>query len=265
MTTTAGHELKKWRTARRMSQLDLASSAGVSQRHLSFLETGRAKPSREMVLHLARELDVPLRDRNAWLRAAGFVEEYPQHGLDDVELHHVRQVIQRILDAHSPYPAFVIDRLWDLQLVNAPAAMITTSLIAPVDAPRFGGNMVRLMLHPDGLRRHVTNWEAAASSLVSRFRRDVAHHPADPDLAALEEEVMSYDGVADLADPRPSSVDDLVLSLDLMTDHGLMRFLTSIATIGAAYDVTIEELRIETLLPADPETEALLRQMLSVG
>ncbi len=263
MTTTAGHELKRWRTARRMSQLDLASAAGVSQRHLSFLETGRAKPSREMVLHLARELDVPLRDRNAWLRAAGFVEEYPAHRLEGDELAHVRHVVQGLLDAYAPFPAYVIDRAWNIVMVNAPAGLLTSSLVDPEDAQTFDGNVIRLMLHPRGLRRHVTNWESAAAALLVRFQRDVAQHPGDPELSELEDEVLAYDGVAGLDEPGPSSSSDLVLSLDLDTAFGPLSFLTTIATIGAAYDVTVEELRIETLLPADAATEATLRSMAS--
>ena len=263
MTMTAGQELKRWRTARRMSQLDLASAAGVSQRHLSFLETGRAKPSREMVLHLARELDVPLRDQNTWLRAAGFVEEYPSHGLDDVELTHVRQVLQQLLDAHAPFPAYVIDRAWNIVMVNAPAGMLTSSLVPAEDAAVLEGNVIRLMLHPQGIKPYVTNWEQASSALLARFRRDVAHHPGDPVLTELESEVLAYEGIDALVSGVPASSDDLVLSLDLATPLGPMRFLTTIATIGAAYDVTVEELRIETLLPADAETDELLRSLVS--
>lgn len=265
MTTTQitpGAELKRWRTHRRLSQLDLSVTAYVSQRHLSFLETGRAKPSREMIIHLATVLNVPLRDRNTWLYAAGYAAVYSEHGLGEPAMEEVRHALELILEAHSPFPAYVVDRAWTLVMTNQPAAALTSMMVSPQDAPLFGGNILRLLLHPKGLRASIINWESAGAALLSRLEREVADRPGDEVLADLLTEVMAYPDVGELRHrPEVPTGADLLVSLDMKTPVGDMRLLTTIATIGAPFDITLEELRLETLLPADRKTEALLRKL----
>lgn len=267
MTTTEaaprfGDLLRQWRSARRISQLDLATSAAVSQRHVSFLETGRAKPSREMVVHLGTVLDVPLRDRNALLAAAGYAPVYQERGLDEPGLEQVRHVLSVILDAHDPFPAYVVDRGWNLLLTNDAAGTLVALLIDPTDAQLFAGNLIRLSLHPRGLRRFLVNWEEAATALLDRVEREALERPTNTDLTDLLLEVRGYPGVADLpAGPQVPTGSALLVPLHIRTEEFELRLFTTIATIGAVYDVTLEELRLETLLPADPESEAVLRKL----
>lgn len=262
MSPASGEVLRRWRTARRMSQLELSATAGVSQRHLSFLETGRAAPSREMIIHLATVLDVPLRERNVWLNAAGFAAVYSERDLDEPALDQVRHVLELLLEAHRPFPAYVIDRSWNLVMTNPPASALTALLVSPEDAPLFGGNIMRLFMHPAGLRTYVVNWEASSAALLHRCERELAERPGDEPLTALLEEVRAYPGVSELRERAalPSGA-DLLVSLHLRTPAGELRLLTTIATIGAPFDVTLEELRLETLLPADAATEEALRKL----
>lgn len=259
---TSGEVLRRWRTARRMSQLELSVTAGVSQRHVSFLETGRATPSREMIIHLATVLDVPLRERNVWLNAAGFAAVYSEHGLDEPAMDQIRHVLELLLEAHRPFPAYVIDSSWNLVMTNPPASALTAFLVSPHDAPKFGGNIMRLFMHPAGVRSHLVNWEAASTTLLHRLESEVAERPGDEALSALLDEVRAYPGVPELGDRSilPSGA-DLLVPLHLKTPAGEMRLLTTIATIGAPFDVTLEELRLETLLPADAATEHALRTL----
>jgi len=259
-TATFGDELRRWRTTRRMSQLDLAVAAEVSQRHVSFLETGRSKPSPEMVVHLGGVLDMALRDQNALLAAAGFAPAFAERGLDDPDLDQVRHVLDTLLAAHGHYPAYVVDRGWDLVLAN-PAALLVTGFLGSDTAPEIVGNAMRLSLHPDGIKPYVADWERFATTLLHRLEREVAHRPQDERLVALLEEARTYPDVAELPD-RPLMPDgnDLLVPVHLRLGDLELRFFTTIATIGAPFDVTLEELRLETLLPADAETETFLRE-----
>ncbi|MEM9135288.1 MAG: helix-turn-helix transcriptional regulator [Actinomycetota bacterium] len=255
-----GPQLRQWRSARRMSQLDLATEAEVSQRHLSFLENGRSKPSPEMVVHLGRVLDLPLRDQNVLLTAAGYAPAFGERSFDDPDLEPVLTALQRMLDAHGPYPAYVIDRGWDLVLAN-PAALRLLALLDPAPPPEVAANIARLSFHPDGLRRIADDWDTTAAVLFDRLERELHHRPGDDRLRALRDEIAAYPGVPRQANRSgPITVDELVLPLTLRIDGGdRLRFFTTITTIGAAFDVTLEELRLETLLPADAVTEVLLR------
>ncbi len=263
MTVTFGDRLRDWRTSRHFSQLALAASAGVSQRHISFLETGRAKPSREMVIHLAATLDVPLRQRNDLLDSAGFAPAYRERGPDDEQLTQVQGVLQRLLDAHHPYPAYIVDRLWNLVAANAIATQLIAIALPPgADPSQVQGNVMRLMFHPAGVRDSVANWEAVAGVLLRRLARDVAERPGDTELAALLEEARGYidSAAVDVAEAAPQA-NELLVPIVLMTPLGNLDVFTTIATIGAAHDVTLEELRIETLLPATADAEAILRKL----
>ncbi|MEN8237693.1 MAG: helix-turn-helix transcriptional regulator [Actinomycetota bacterium] len=260
--TTSGEVLQRWRKARRMSQLDLSAATGVSQRHLSFLETGRATPSREMIIHLATQLDVPLRERNVWLRAAGYADAYTEHDLDESAMDQVRHVLEMLLKAHQPFPAYVVDRAWNLVIANQSAQTLMSMFVTADTAALFQGNVLRLFMHPDGLRQHIVNWKSAAAMLLHRFERELADRPDDVILAELLEEVRSFPGVGDLPDrPETPTGADLLVMIHLRTPAAELRFLTTIATIGAPFDVTLEELRLETLLPADAATEATLRSL----
>ena len=259
---TFGSALRWWRTKRRYSQQQLANEAEVSSRHLSFLETGKAQPSREMVVHLSIVLDLPLRDRNALLHAAGFAPAYTESDLDAPELDDVRQVLVRILRAHAPNPAVVIDRRGEIVEANQAAAQLVAATVA-ADSPALTPtlNVHRISLHPDGVRPRNANWTTVAANLLQRLEREQAHRPADQQLAELLDEVLAYPDVAELRRHAalPTGA-DLLLPLELTTfDGDRLRLLTTIATIGAPYDVTLDELRLETFFPVDDETRDVLQ------
>jgi transcriptional regulator with XRE-family HTH domain len=252
-----GELLKLWRSKRRVSQSDLAAQAGVSARHLSFVETGRSKPSREMVLHLAEQLDVPLRDRNAMLTAAGFAPLYRESPLDAPEVANVRQAIEVILANHEPYPAFVIDGAWNLLDANAGVAGFL-GLIAPelLDPPL---NVIRASLHPDGLSRFIVNFDEYAAHVIERLRRQLAA-TSDPGLAALLDEVCNYPNVApaiaEAVLPPPAAVLPMHFRLDDGTE---LRCFSTMTVFGSPLDVTIAELAIESFFPGDDVTRTFFR------
>lgn len=263
MSAPFGTALKGWRELRRVSQLDLALAARVSQRHVSFLESGRASPSRQMVVHLARALDVPLRERNALLMAAGFAPIYSEHGLDSGDLDQIRHVLEVIVDAQDPFPAYVVDRSWTVVLSNEAARRLTSRLVAPNSVAVAGGvNVARLLFHPDGARPHVANWEEVAVALLARLERELAGRPRDEALKGLYDELSAYPGVPGLS-RRPGLPDaaDLLVPLQIRARGLDLHLFTTIATIGAPHDITLEELRLEMLLPADPDSEAALGRL----
>ncbi|MFC5996853.1 helix-turn-helix transcriptional regulator [Pseudonocardia hispaniensis] len=250
-----GELLRTWRRRRRLTQLDLGIQADVSARHLSFLETGRSRPSREMVLRLAEELGVPLRGRNELLVAAGFAPAYTEHGLDDAELRAVRGSLVRILDGHEPYPAVLVDGRWNLVAGNRAVALLT-DLVAPwLLAPPL--NVLRASLHPDGLAPHVADLAEYAAHVVSRLRRQVAR-AADPGLAELLAELTGYVRDAGL-DPAAQPRDRIVLPLRLRHPDQELTLFSTVAVLGAPLDVTLEEVAIESFFPADAATARYLR------
>jgi transcriptional regulator with XRE-family HTH domain len=255
-STGVGGLLREWRRRRRLSQLDLANEATVSARHLSFVETGRSKPSRELVLHLAEHLEVPLRERNSLLLAAGYAPSYHQTPLEAEEMAPVRQALDSILAGHQPFPAVVVDRRWDLVSANASALAILTEGVAEhLLAPP--ANALRVSLHPDGLAPRIANFAEYAAHLVDRLRREVEVY-ADPQLVDLHAELCGYPGVA--GSPSPAdTVSRLFVPLVLRTDRGELTFFSTVATFGTARDVTVEELAIESFFPADAATAAALR------
>jgi transcriptional regulator with XRE-family HTH domain len=257
-----GSELKRWRNHRRYSQEELAHRAEVSQRHVSFLENGRTRPSAEMVEHLAVTLDVPLRARNGLLSAAGFAPAYSEGSLDGESLQPIRWALETLVKAHDPFPAYVVDRRWELVLANNAAAALTV-LLADTDAAlELGGNILRFFLHPDGVRDAVPNWEQAAAALMRRLRRECDENPADTEMRALLDEVSRYEGVADLGpEPASSAGSDLVMELQFRIDGKTLRFYTTLMVLADAADVTLAELRLETLLPADTATAEALRRL----
>src|ERR1700754_2760412 len=231
-----GSLLRDWRQRRRLTQLELALQADVSARHLSFLETGRSRPSREMVLLLAEELDVPLRNRNEMMTVAGFAPAYTEHSLDDAELGEVHRSLRRILDGHQPYPAVLVD----------------PELLAPPV------NVLRVSLHPRGLAPYVVDLEEYAAHLVSRLRRQ-AERAAATGLRALLTELVGYCRDAGL-DPNAHPRDRIVLPLRLRHPDQELTLFSTVAVLGAPLDVTLDEIAIESFFPADEATAGYLRK-----
>ncbi|WP_369973555.1 helix-turn-helix domain-containing protein [Prauserella sp. PE36] len=251
-----GELLRAWRDRRRISQLDLAIAADISTRHLSFVETGRSAPSRDMVLRLGEHLDVPLRERNQLLLAAGFAPVYPESSLDDPELAAVRDAVRRLLTGHEPYPAVVIDRRWNLLEGNAAVAVLIEGVAPELMGPP--ANVLRVTLHPDGMASRIVNLGEWRAHLLGRLRREVAV-TADPELAALLEELRGYpcdDEVPEVEIPGPG---DFLVPLRLRHEGRELSFFSTVATFGTPLDVTLAELSIESFYPADAETAEVLR------
>ncbi len=248
----AGDLLREWRQRRRLSQLDLAIAANVSARHLSFVETGRSRPTSEMILHLAEHLDVPLRDRNALLLAGGYAPAYPERGLDEPELKAVRQALQSVLGGHEPYPAALVNRWWELVEANSGIALFTRHVSGDLLEPPV--NVLRLSLHPDGMAPRIANLPEWRAHLLARLHRQ-AEATGDPRLAGLHDELSGYPG-GEAARPGRA---DVVVPLRYRADHAELSFLSITAMVGTPMDVTVEELAIESFYPADEATAAALR------
>ena len=253
--------LRDWRGRRRRSQMDVALHVGVSTRHLSFIETGRARPSPTMLEALCGALDVPLRERNHLLLAAGYAPRYSARALTDAEMDPVRNALQRLLRAHEPHPGLVLDRQWNVVLANRSALALAALLPDHLKQPVF--NVFRASLHPHGLAAVTENFSDWASYLLQTLRRNVVHS-GDVTLAELEQEVLSYPNVAALATVESShGVADtpLLVPFVLRLPQGRLSMFTTLTTFGTPRDITLEELSIELFYPADESTEALLRAM----
>jgi transcriptional regulator with XRE-family HTH domain len=253
------HLLKTWRQRRRLSQLDLALSSGVSQRHVSFLESGRAKPSRSMILQLSETLEVPLRERNDWLIAAGFAPIFKARPLDDPQMSQVMAAVRMMLASHAPFPAVAIDRAWNIRMANAPFDMLSAMIGADVWT-RVGGaqrNLMRLFFHPNGIRPFVTNWKSIAPLLWHRAQREAEALGGD-EMKRVLAELGQYQDEHTLWSAEDAALVP-VLPLEIAKDGLRISLFTVIATFGTAQDVTAEELRIESLFPADEATERLFR------
>jgi transcriptional regulator with XRE-family HTH domain len=247
-----GPLLKRWRGKRRLSQLDLALEAGVSTRHLSFVETGRARPSEQMVLHLAEQLDVPLRERNRMLLAAGYAPVYAQRTLDEPELGPVKEALDQLLESHEPFPAIVVDRGWNLVAANRAIAMLTAGAAAHLLEPPV--NALRLALHPEGMAARIVNFGEWRAHLL----RDLAAQAdasGDEALIELYDELKAYPG----EDGEPGPHDVFVPLRIHGPDKTELRFLSTRTTFATAVDVTVSELAIESFFPADTQTADALR------
>ncbi|HVT77213.1 MAG TPA: helix-turn-helix transcriptional regulator [Acidimicrobiales bacterium] len=253
---TAPTLLRQWRNHRRLSQLELSNRAGVSTRHLSFVETGRAQPSRELLLHLARALDVPMRDTNHLLLAAGFAPVFGDAPLDAPEQAATRAAIERVLDAHEPWPALVVDRHWNLVLANK-ASLIFSEDVAPqlLEPPL---NVLRVCLHPDGMAPRITNFGVMAHHVLNNLQRQI-DALGDPVLVELADELRGYAG--DRLGDAPEGDTGLAVTMELTRAGETLRFVNLIATFGSAVDATTSELAIETFLPADDVTAAALTRV----
>lgn len=253
---TIGSLLRDWRRRRRRSQLDLACAAEVSQRHLSFVESGRAAPSRDMVLRLAEHLAVPLRARNVLLVAAGYAPVFGERAPGDPDLAAALAGVARILEGHEPHPALAVDRHWTLMAANGAATRIMAGSAAALLAPPV--NVLRVSLHPDGLAPRIANYREWRAHVLDRLDRQI-EASADPVLAALAEELAAYP-VPPGARPyrrvgRPAAI---AVPLELTTGSGVLRFLGATTVFGTALDVGLSELAIESFFPADAETAAAI-------
>jgi transcriptional regulator with XRE-family HTH domain len=252
----AGQLLREWRLRRRMSQLDLASTAGVSARHLSFVETGRSQPSRAMVLHLAEHLDIPLRERNPLLLAAGYAPTYQATDFDAPEMASVRDAVERLLAAHDPYPAILVDRRWQLVSANAAAAVLVDGVAPELLAPPC--NVLRTSLHPKGLAPRIVNIAQWSAHIIENLRRQIAV-TGDEELRDLERELVGYATALGVELPRAAEAPRAIATpMRLRTDSGELALMTLIATFGTALDITLAELSLETFLPADAATAKAL-------
>jgi transcriptional regulator with XRE-family HTH domain len=246
-----------------MSQLDLAVEAEISARHLSFVETGRASPSREMVLLLAHALDVPLRQRNVLLTAAGYAPFYKETRLEAPAMAQVRRALDFILRQQEPYPALVLDRHSNVVDVNEGSARVQRALLDPASIADLGPpNAMRLMFHPRAFRPYIVNWEATATSLIQWLHRDALSGFADAETHALLRELLSYPDV-----PHRSRTLDLdasptpVLPIEFRKDGLTLKYFTTLTSLGTPQDVTVQELRIECFFPADEGTEEASRRL----
>jgi transcriptional regulator with XRE-family HTH domain len=253
-----GPLLRRWRDQRRLSQMELALEAEVSTRHLSFVETGRSKPSRDMVVKLAEHLDVPLRERNELLLAAGYAPAYPETSLEDAEMGQVREAVRRLLAAYEPYPAVAVDRRWELVDGNAGVPLIAAGAAAHLLEPPV--NALRLSLHPEGMAPRIANLAEWRGHVLGRLRREVGV-TQDPQLRSLLAELESYPGDGGAAThPGPG---EIVVPLRLRHEAGELAFMSTITTFGTPLDITVSELSIEAFFPADLHTAAVLRAALS--
>jgi transcriptional regulator with XRE-family HTH domain len=249
-----GTLLREWRQRRRMTQLDLALDANISARHLSFMETGRSQPSREMLLHLSEELDIPLRERNALLMSAGFAPVFAERRLDDAALKSAREAIELVLAAQKPFPAFAIDRHWNMAASNGALPQLYEGIAPELLEPPV--NVLRLSLHPDGLAPRIANLAEWRAHLLFRLRRQV-ELTGDSTLAALLREASAYP-----APPAPEVPEHSVLvPFRIRTPAGVLSFFSTTTVFGSPVDVTLAELAIESFFPADAATADTVRRL----
>ncbi|MFF3377677.1 helix-turn-helix domain-containing protein [Streptomyces sp. NPDC002680] len=259
-----GPLLRAWRERRRVSQLELALRADSSARHISFVETGRSRPSEELLLRLAKHLDVPVRERNALLLSAGYAPRYRETPLDDPALESLRDGVERLIQGYEPYPAFVVDATYNVVAANRGILMLLDGLPESLLTPPV--NAMRLTLHPEGLAPRIRNLREWRGHLLAQMEREIALHRSAP-LRALYDEVAAYpvpeqqeESPADhTADPVPQ----FALPMRIEHEGRLLSFISSISTFNTPMDITVAELAIETLLPADPATVKYLHSMMS--
>lgn len=242
-----------------MSQLNLALEAGISSRHLSYVETGKAQPSREMVARLADTLEMPLRERNALLVAAGYAPRYRETALSMPELTPVRQAVEQIVQQQEPFPAFVLNRYWDVMLVND--AMIRIFNRIKPSGPKHG-NVLRQIFDPEDMRPFIGNWDEVAGEVIRHLHNDVAAAPSDERARAQLQEILGYPGIPERWRQREPGTSSLPLLTTVLRNQEVeLTFFSTLSTFGTAHDVTIEELRIECMFPANEATGAFCRSL----
>ena len=253
-----GTLLREWRQRRRMSQLDLAGEADVSTRHLSFVESGRSLPSREMLMRLAEQLDVPLRERNTLLVAAGYAPLYRERALADPQLAAARRAVDLVLKGHEPYPALAVDRHWTMVAANAALAPLVASAQVELLAPPV--NVLRLAMHPQGIAGAIDNWHEWRAHLLARLHRQI-EVSGDATLVALFAELEAYPAPEHAAHAPRGETDPVVVPLRMRTPQGVLSFFSTTTVFGTPVDITLSELAIEAFFPADDATAAILREL----
>jgi transcriptional regulator with XRE-family HTH domain len=257
--------LREWRRLRGMSQLALALNADLSQRHVSFIESGRSRPSREMVLRIAETLDMPLRARNELLNAAGFAPVYPERPIDDAEMENVREALQHVLSHHEPFPAMVLDASWNVIMRNQTSARIIAHCVdeaAIIErAPDKKLNFIRMMFAADGMKPHIRSWELTAPILIARLRREALANGASHAATLLEEvsRERSYDGRKTLLTSLDGSSLRPTIPLELEIKGTTLCLFNMLSTFGTPQDITLQGLRIEMSFPVDETSDAFLR------
>jgi transcriptional regulator with XRE-family HTH domain len=264
-----GELLRHWRTTRRISQLELGLDADVSSRHISFIETGRANPSREMVVILSSVLDVPMRERNALLIAAGFAPIYRETDLNAPQMAQVRQALQLILKQHEPFGAIVFDRHWDLVMTNEAYMHLISMLSGNLDAtiapytiaPKPRLNILKLIFDPLAWKPYIANWETVARATLDRLHREAIHYN-DPALHDLLQHLLAYPDVpARWRDPDFDNPQDVIIPVEIRFGEHLLRLFSTVTTLGTPQDITLQELSIESFHAADEQTEQLIRAL----
>ncbi|MCA6090826.1 helix-turn-helix transcriptional regulator [Streptomyces sp. SCA3-4] len=256
--TGVGALLREWRDRRRISQLELALRADSSARHISFVETGRSRPSEEMVLRLADHLDVPVRERNALLVAAGYAPRYPERTLEDPALEELRKGLERLLKGYEPFPALVVDGTYGVVAANSGITMLLDGVAEPLLTPPL--NAMRITMHPQGLAPRILNYPQWRGHLLHQMQRQLALHRSAA-LRALYDEVSAYPMPKPPAAAPPAGEEDVPpFALPMVIEHAgrTLSFISTIATFNTPMDVTVSELALETFLPADAETAAAL-------
>lgn len=260
-----GELLREWRERRRLSQLAFAIQSGVSTRHLSFVETGRSAPSREMVLHLSEQLEVPLRERNQLLVAAGYAPAYAESALASPQMGVVRAAVRQVLAGHEPYPALAVDRNWNIVDANASIALFTEGAAAHLLEPPM--NCLRIGLHPDGLAWRIVNLSEWRSHLLGRLQRQIAR-TGDPALVQIYDELRAYPYELPESEDELADANAIVVPLrirDIRDRSRELTFFSTVTTFGTPLDITVEELSIESFFPADAETAAVLHERYASG
>ena len=257
--TSVGDHLRHWRQLRRLSQLDLAADAELSTRHLSCVETGKASPSRELVLRLCERLAVPLRERNAWLVAAGYAPMYREHAMDDPSMQAARCAVQHILDSHQPWPAVAFDRHWNLVMANRMVAPLLAGVSPALLEPPV--NLLRISLHPGGLAPRIANLNQWREHLFARLRQQI-HQTGDEGLADLLTELMAYPAQpADTAQRLDGEHPGVLMPFLFQTPGGTLHLISTTTVFGSPVDITLQELALETFFPGDEATADALRAM----
>ncbi|MER0246364.1 helix-turn-helix transcriptional regulator [Streptomyces sp. HSW2009] len=256
-----GALLRSWRDRRRISQLELALRADSSARHISFIENGRARPSQEMVLRLAEHLDVPVRERNALLVAAGYAPHYPEATLDDPALAGLRAGLDQLLTGYEPYPALVMNGRYEVVAANAGVGLLMAGV--PAHLTRSPVNAMRVTMHPEGIARRILNYRQWRAHLLEQMQRQLALLRSEP-LRTLYEEVSAYPLPENCPDEPPKTIGNLPFALPMVIEHEgrVLSFISSVATFNTPMDVTVSELAVETFLPGNQETAAYLREVL---
>lgn len=259
-----GQLLKHWRSQRNFSQLALSMASDVSQRHISFIESGRSRPSRDMVIKLAAVLDIPLRQQNKMLTTAGFAPIYSEFDLSAPEVAPIRRALDFTLKQQEPYPALVMDRYWNQMKTNQGANTLLGWLLAGQTIPEtVGPNLMKLMLHPNGAKAHVENWEAVAPRLIHRVHRETLASGQDEHSQTLFDELLTYPGIKDLWQaPIAENWQQPFLTVNFKKGEQQLRFFTTLTTLGTPQDITLQELRLECMFPADELTEQQFQKLI---